>query len=108
VTLAEAQAWLLGLGGRYGVDPLVFAAIYVAAIPVFGASLAWLIRRLRAKRPIVLPMLATGLSFLSAYIYLAIAGRGLPAWVWAAIGALVALGLWSAVRQVRRGIRRTG
>lgn len=103
--LADARDWLLGLGAAYGVDPLIFAAIYVGAIPVFGVSLAWLIRRLRAKQPIVLPLLATGTSFLSAYIYLALAGRGLPAWVWGAMAAMVALGLWSAVRQIRRGVR---
>lgn len=103
--LADLKAWLLGLGTAYGVNPAIFAAIYVGAIPLFGLSLAWLIRRLRARRPIVVPLLATGLCFFSAYIYLALAGRGLPAWVWAAMAAMVALGLWSAIRQVRRGLR---
>jgi len=106
--LDDITAWLLGLGAAYGVNPVIFAAIYVGAIPVFGVSLAWLIRRLRARRPVILPMLATGTSFLSAYIYLAIAGRGLPAWVWGVMAAMVALGLWSAIRQVRRGLRGSG
>jgi hypothetical protein len=103
--LADVQAWLLGLGAAHGVDPLIFAAIYVGAIPLFGLSLAWLIRRLRARRPVILPLLATGGTFVSAYVYLAIAGRGLPAWVWGLMAAMLVLGLVSAVRQVRKGLR---
>mgnify|MGYP005839816037 CR=1 FL=1 len=104
--LHEITAWLMGLGAAYGVNPVLFAAIYVGAIPLFALALAWLIRRLRARRPIILPLLATGTSFLSAYVYLAVAGRGLPAWVWFVMAAMVALGLVSALRQLRRGLRR--
>ena len=101
----RAQGWFLGLGRDYGVDPLIFGSIYVGAIPLFTLSLAWLVRRLRARRPIVAPLLASGLFFVSAYLYLAIAGRNLPSWVYVMIAALLALGGWSAVRGVRRKTR---
>jgi hypothetical protein len=94
--------WFLGLGAQYGVDPLVFGAIYVGAIPFFLFFSAWTVRRLRAGRPATLPILGAGLCFISAYLYLAVAGRGIPWWVWALLAALCIFGAWSAVRDIRR------
>ena len=100
--LAAVQAWVMGLGGRYGVDPLVFGAIYVGAIPFFLLFTGLAIRRLRAGKPAVLPILAAGLCFVSAYLYLAIVGRGIPVWVWGFLGVLLGYGAWSAIRDFRK------
>ncbi len=97
--------WFLGLGAEYGVDPVVFGAIYVGAIPFFFASLAWLGRNVRRGRSPVLPILAAGLCFVSAYLYLIVAGRNVPAWVYGFVALLVAFGAWSTVRSIRRTIR---
>lgn len=97
-----AQAWFLGLGAQYGVDPLIFGAIYVGMIPVFLFASAWTVRRLRARRPATLPIALTGFAFVAAYVYLAIAGRGIPWWVWAVLVAFIGAGAWSAVRDLRR------
>ncbi len=97
--------WFFGLGGQYGVDPVVFSAIYVGAIPFFLLSIAWLVRRLRAGKSIVVPVLSAGLCFVSAYLYLAIVGHDIPVWVWAALGVLIAYSAYSTVRDVRRRSR---
>lgn len=99
--LAEAQAWVMGLGAQYGVNPLIFGAIYVGAIPFFILFTGIAIKRLRSGRSAVLPILAAGLCFVSAYIYLAIVGRGIPAWVWGFLGLLIAYGAWNAVKSFR-------
>ena len=104
--MSELHDWFFGLGARYGVDPIVFGAIYVGAIPFFVLSIAWLVRRLRAGRSIVLPVLCAGICFVSAYLYLAIVGHDIPVWVWAALGLLIAYGAFSTVRNVRRKSRR--
>ena len=96
--------WFLGLGAAYGVDPLVFGAIYVGAIPFFALSTAWLVRSARAGRSVVLPALAAGFFFVSAYLYLIVAGRNVPGWVYAFVAVLVVGGAWSAVRSVRARI----
>jgi hypothetical protein len=98
------REWFLGLGAEYGVDPVVFGTIYVAAIPVFTASVAWLVRNVRRGRSPVLPALAAGLCFVSAYLYLLVVGRNVPWWVYAFVAALVAGGAWSAVRSVRKKV----
>ena len=93
--------WFLGLGAQYGVDPVLFGAIYVGAIPFFTLSVAWLVRRARRGESVVVPALAAGFFFISAYLYLIIAGRNVPWWVYAFVAVLVVGGAWSTVRNVR-------
>lgn len=100
--LTDLSAWFRSLGESYGVDPVVFGAIYIGAIPFFLLSAAWTVRRRKAGRSAVVPTLAAGFFFVSAYLYLAVVGRNIPVWVWIFIAALIAYGAWSAVRDVRR------
>ena len=99
--LQAFQDWFFGLGAEYGVNPLVFGLIYVGTIPFFTASVAWLVRNLRRGRPIVLPAMCGSFCFVSAYLYLAVAGRNIPSWVWVFLGGMLAFGVFSTIRQVR-------
>lgn len=102
--MEAAHQWILDLGAEYGVNPYVFGAIYVGAIPFFLLSIGWLVRRARARRSTVIPTLCAGLCFVSAYLYLAVAGRNIPVWVWFFLAALVSYGAWSSIRDTRRKI----
>ena len=102
--LTDINQWFLSLGAEYGVNPYIFGAIYVGAIPFFLASIAWLVKRARAGRSTVVPTLLAGFFFVSAYLYLAIAGRNIPIWVWIFLAALVIYGAYSTVRDTRRKI----
>lgn len=102
--LDALRDWFFGLGAEYGVNPLVFGAIYVGAIPFFTASVAWLVRNARRGRSVVGPALAAGFFFVSAYLYLIVAGRNVPLWVYGVVLALVAGGAWSTVRSVRNKV----
>ena len=104
---ADIGVWFLGLGRKYGVNPFIFGAIYVGAIPFFSLSIAWLVRNLRSKRPVVAPLLAAGFFFISAYLYLLIAGKNIPAWVFVFIVVLLGFGAWSTVRKVRTRVVAT-
>ncbi len=99
--LDDLTTWFFGLGEAYGVDPLIFGAIYVGAIPLFALSVAWLVRNVRQKKSPVVPALAAGVCFVSAYVYLLVAGENVPLWVYGAVVILVVGGAWSAVRSVR-------
>ncbi|KLI62764.1 hypothetical protein [Aurantiacibacter marinus] len=96
--------WFLSLGVVYGVNPWIFGAIYVGAIPFFLLSIGWLIRNARAGKSTILPTMLAGFFFVSAYIYLAIAGRNIPVWVWVFLAALVVYGAISQVRQTRKKV----
>ena len=98
------REWFFGLGPKYGVNPVIFGSIYVGAIPFFTLSIGWLIRNLRRKKSIVLPMLSASFCFVSAYLYLVIAGKNIPAWVYVFLGTMVVYGVFSTVRKVRRSL----
>ncbi|GAA4010578.1 hypothetical protein GCM10022631_24000 [Deinococcus rubellus] len=83
------------LAGRYGVNPLIFGVLYFGSMPLFALSSAWWLRRWRQKRSILLPMLVTGLLFIGAYLYVLVAGRNLPVWVYVFMAAMVLLGIYS-------------
>ncbi len=100
----DVNQWLLGLGAEYGVNPYIFGGIYMGAVPFFLLSIAWLVRRARAGQSTVLPTMLAGFFFVSAYLYLAIAGKNIPVWVWIFLAALIAYGAWSTVRDTRRKI----
>ncbi|MDG6078297.1 hypothetical protein E3U23_03720 [Erythrobacter litoralis] len=102
--LDAMHQWFLSLGEQYGVNPYIFGAIYVGAIPFFLASIAWLVKRARAGRSTLLPTMLAGFFFVSAYLYLAVVGRNIPVWVWLFLAALVLYGAWTTVRDTRRKI----
>ena len=96
--------WFLSLGENYGVNPLIFGAIYVGAIPLFSLSIAWLIRNYRQGKSMALPTIAALFFFVSAYIYLIFAGRNVPFWVYGIVILLVITGAYSTVKKVRTQI----
>lgn len=98
------QNWFLSLGTEYGVNPFIFGAIYVGAVPFFSASIGWLIRNYRKRKSIVLPSLSAMFFFISAYIYLMFAGKNVPWWVYGVIVLLILVGGYSTVNKVRRRI----
>lgn len=100
--------WLLGLGLHYGVNPLLFGAIYVGAVPLFSLSLAWLARSVRRRKSPVVPALSASFWFVPAYLYLLVAGRNIPAWVYFFIAAMVIVGGYSAVRRIAAKLRQGG
>jgi len=96
--------WFFSLGPKYGVNPIVFGVIYVGAIPFFGMSIAWLIRNLKTKQSIVLPTLAAGFFFVSAYLYLIVAGKNIPLWVYLFVAAMLVFGVVSTLGKIRKGV----
>ncbi len=102
---AAIRDWFMGLGQQYHVNPLIFGAIYVGAIPFFTISIAWLVRNYRRNKSIVVPAISAGFCFISAYLYLIIAGHNVPWWVYGVVIALVIFGAISTIRKVRRKIK---
>ena len=92
--------WFLSLGENYGVNPYIFGGIYVGAIPFFFICLSWTIKNIKQKRSFVLPLLLTGLFFISAYLYLIIAGKNIPVWVYIFIGVMILYGFYSTAKKV--------
>lgn len=106
IAVSAAIEQVQALGARHGVDPIVFAGIYIGAIPFFLLFSGVAVGRLRAGRPASLWIVAAGLCFVSAYLYLAVAGHDIPAWVWAVVAVLAGYGAWGAARSAQRRLGR--
>lgn len=98
------QNWFFSLGDNYGVNPIIFGSIYVGAIPFFSLCIGWLVNNYRKDRSIVLPTLGATFFFISAYLYLMIAGENVPWWVYAIVVLMIAYGAWSTVHKVKSKI----
>jgi hypothetical protein len=98
---SEGKQWFLSLGGKYGVNPIIFGSIYIGAIPFFSLSVAWMIRNLRRGRSPVIPVLCASFCFVSAYLYLLIAGRNIPSWVYVFVAGMVAYGIYSTAKKIK-------
>ena len=68
------------LGTHYGVNPLIFAVLYLAHHPLFWGTMAWLAARVRAKRP-VRSIIALGVFLLAAPVPLRVRFRARSALV---------------------------
>jgi peptidoglycan/LPS O-acetylase OafA/YrhL len=105
--IEDVTGWLGGLSEGYGVDPLIYAILYVGSAPFFFGSLAWLIGRLRRRGSILLPALSTILFFSLPTLYVFVAGRNLPWWIYAVLVVLAVLGAIAAIRRVRAALQRS-
>src|SRR6056297_2760564 len=103
--LDNIYVWFMSLGDNYGVNPLIFGAIYVGAIPFFTLSVGWLVRNYKKGISIVLPVLSASFFFVSAYLYLMIAGKNVPFWVYGVVIAMLLYGAWSTYRNVKSKVK---
>lgn len=103
--LDNIYVWFMSLGETYGVNPLIFGAIYVGAIPFFTLSIGWLVRNYRKGVSIVLPVLSASFFFVSAYLYLMIAGKNVPFWVYGVVAAMLLYGAWSTYKNVKSKVK---
>lgn len=99
------QDWLASIqtiAEGYGVNLIIFTSIYIGAIPVFWVGVAWIVRNLRKKMSITIPVMFTGVVTISSYLYVIAVGEGVPAWVYTVIGALILYGLVALAMNVRK------
>ncbi len=96
------KEWFLSLGTKYGVDPYLFGGIYMGAIPFFFIGLGWTVKNIRNKKSVVLPVLFTGLCFISAYLYLIVVGKNIPVWVYIFIAFMIAFSIYSTIKKVKK------
>ena len=99
------KEWFLSLGEKYNVNPYIFGSIYIGAIPFFFLCLGWTIKNIKTKKPFVLPLLLTGFCFISAYLYLIIAGKNVPVWVYIFISLIIVYGIYSTIAKIKKNTK---
>jgi hypothetical protein len=99
-----ARDRLAEVSSRYGVNPIVYAAIVVANTPFFYYFLYRTVRALGRKqtgRALTFALISL-LLFQSPAIYVAIFGHDLPWWAWSGVGVLAAWGIYAFIARLRR------
>jgi hypothetical protein len=92
--------WVIGLGEKHEVDPLILGCLYLVSKLCFFTSLGWVLKTLRAKKPVLTPLLVACISFSMPYLYLVIAGRNLSVWVYIFIALMFTYGGYSIWKKV--------
>ena len=100
------QEWFFSLGEKYNVNPYIFGGIYLGAIPFFFLFLYRTIKNIRNKKPFAISALLTGFFFISAYLYLIIAGRNIPIWVYFLIALLIGYGIYTTLKKIKTTIKK--
>jgi hypothetical protein len=95
------KVWFLSLGEKYHVNPYIFGVIYIGAIPFFFLCLRWTIKKIKNRKPFLLPLMLTGFCFISAYLYLIIAGKNIPMWVYFFISIILAYSIYSTAIKIK-------
>jgi hypothetical protein len=100
-----SRDWVLDLGEKYSVNPYIFAGLYFGAIPFFILSLRWTIKSIRRKKPVVLPLILTAVTFKAAYIYVLISGKNIPWWVYMLISFVIGYGAITTYNKIKNKTR---
>jgi hypothetical protein len=88
----------------YGVNPVVFLALLLGTSPLFYYSIYRMVRALAGKHlnEVTLWSMIFLFSAAAPYLYVLVAGRNFPWWVYIIIGLLLAQAVWSLVRRLRK------
>lgn len=103
--IETVQTWFFSLGDNYGVNPIIFGSIYVGAIPFFTLSIGWLVSNYRNEKSVVFPAISATFFFISAYLYLMIAGHNVPIWVYGIVILMIIYGAYSTFKNVKNRIQ---
>ncbi len=80
--ITQFKDWVIGLGEKHGVNPLLLGSLYLVSKACLITFLAITVKKFRAKKPFITPLLCAAVSFCVPYTYLIIAGRNISVWVY--------------------------
>ena len=83
----ELQAY----GSRHGVDPLLFAGLYVARMPVMLGTFGWLAARIRRHRSVIGVIILAATLWIIPYAYVLAFGHDLAWWFYVVLAVIVVL-----------------
>lgn len=96
---------VLQIGRAHGVDPVVFAVLYLIHHPLFWGTFAVVISRARLRRPYK-PLAALAAFFwLMPYLYVFFFGHGLPWWLYVLVVLALAVAARQGILEIRKRLR---
>jgi len=96
---------IMKLGAAHGVNPWIFAVLYLVHHPLFWGTVAWLMVRFRAKKPVLGVIFLALFFWFLPYAYIFVFGRGLPFWAYAVAAVFASVGGTHVWREIRRRLQ---
>jgi hypothetical protein len=89
----------------YGVNPIIFLAIYLICVPIFYYSLVRTLRGIakKLKKEIMIGSAIFLAVNVAPFVYVIIFGHNIPWWVYGVIAILVGQGIYSLIAKIRKG-----
>lgn len=92
--------WVITLGEKHGVDPLILGCLYLVSKVCFFSCLGWVYKNIRAKKPVAFQLFLACAFFSIPYTYIIIAGRNISWWVYVLIISMFVYGIYSIWKKV--------
>ncbi|AYL95222.1 hypothetical protein [Mucilaginibacter celer] len=93
--------WVIALGEKHEVDPLLLGCLYLVSKICLVIFIGLIVKNLKAKKAIRVPLLLAAVSFSTPYLYLIIAGSNIPVWVYIFIALMFTYGGYSIWKKVK-------
>ncbi|WP_158796116.1 hypothetical protein [Pedobacter sp. L105] len=87
--------YLFHQANLHQLNPWLFGAFYLLSKILFLSFLGWAIKNLRQKTSVLLPLLLAALGYSIPYLYLIIAGKNIPFWIYLVISLIYLFSAWS-------------
>jgi hypothetical protein len=106
-TILHFWKYILAKGAHYGVNPTVFAVLYIIHHPLFWGTVTWIVIRAR-KKLMVWPHCVVAAAFwLMPYTYVAFSMKNVPWYAEVGVGVVFLYGAYRAFLEVRKKISET-
>ena len=101
------NTWLIQIKQNYGVNPLIFAAIYCAGIIPFWFSVYKIVAGLRRKnfKQVKIFAIVLAIVIIAPFTYVAVWGHNLPFWFWIIAAILITYSTYSVFRKLKTSRR---
>lgn len=93
--------FLADLSEFHNINPVVFGVLYVGTIPLYLASIGWIIKNQRAGKAILLPAISTIFFFFLPAFYVAFFGRNVAWYIYVIMAILIIYGSFSLFQKIQ-------
>jgi uncharacterized protein YacL len=101
--IENLKNWLNGIQTNYGVNPIIFAAIYFGGVMPFWLSIYKIIAGLKNKNfsQVRTFGIILGIIIISPFVYVALFGHNVPFWFWIIAVAIIGYNIYSAIKKFK-------
>ena len=99
--------WLAHVRNNYGINPLIFGAIYCTSVIPFWFSIYKIIAGLKNAKlnQVKTFSIILGILMILPFTYVALFGHNLPFWFWIIAACVIGYGAYSAIRRIKSASR---